>query len=196
MGLRLENTVPGPGSDPVVPGSPVALDFKSDTGSVALGTIRVDLAYSNIVSRPSTLPTEDAQLVKDGATATLASPDRRTPLGPECLPVSGAWLLIDKTSNGFNDLSVYEVSADARTYDSVMGHFTFKRGTWTERGTPFCNLTRIVAPYFAVESGVFNTIATVLLRAGTAPGLGSIVFGGVPTADGQARVGQQELPWA
>lgn len=193
MGLRLENTVPGPSSGPQIPGDPVCLGMRSDTGSVAVGTIRVDLAYTNIISRPNQDPLWDSQLHAEGVTVALASPDRRNPIDGIVSVTAGPSLVLLKAGSSYNEQSVYEVSADTRTYDSVLAHFKFKKGDWTTGTKPYTDVGAIAAPYFGLENGVFNTGAFCFLAAGGETT--SLVFGGVPTADDQPRAGQQELSW-
>lgn len=167
MALRLVNTAPGDSSDPIKPEDHVHLGLKSEALTVQIGYTKVAAALSGLV-HTGLLP-EDAGFEKMDAAVDFVSFERLHPLtgvsASRALSVND--LVITKNSNNNGDLSVYEVSVPhISATQSMLGHFKFRKKTWTPYSPLWTNLSNVVGMVFGVEHGPMNTSATVFLQTG------------------------------
>jgi hypothetical protein len=194
VSLRLVNTLPGDISDPVVPGKPVHLGLKSETLSVDLGLLKVDVATSGLV-HAGLLPGSDPGLLKRASWVALETSEHRLPYSGTdvSLATPGGHLTLTKNSNSNFERGVYEVSFPIETRSSVLGFFRILKKSWTLFTPDWFNLSSMAGVYLGLEVGTFNTAAFLGLRG---VGAGSIVVGGPLASLNSARPGQVEFPFA
>lgn len=190
MATRLVNTEPGDGPEPIKPGQPIHLGFKSEALEVQLGTALVDVAYSGLTHVENKLPEQNAELGKAGMVLSLETSERRRPLTGEISRsiVSGSFQMV-KTTGSLGELAVYEMKMPVKKGNSLLAHFKIrKKDAWTPQSPDWTNLTNVVGPFLGLEHSTFNTGAFVFLRDDGVDG--TIVLGGPLSAFGAARPGQ------
>lgn len=192
MALRLVNTAPGDVTDPVKPGQAAHMGLKSESLSVQIATLNVDMAFSSAIHN-SLLPENDLGLSKIGVTTAFETSERRRVIASNATrSLSSGSLVITKTTNGLDEAGIYELKLPVANTNSLLGYFKFrKKSAWVQHNPDWCNLTNMVGMYFGVEHGGLNTAAYAFLRNNGSGG--SIVFGGPLQSLSTARPGQIEL---
>ncbi len=196
MGLRLVNTAPGEVTDPVKPGQTIHMGLRSETLSVQLATLNLDVGVSSFI-HGGVLPEADSSLSNIGVTTAFETSERRRPQAASATKIiSSGSLVLTKTTNGLDEAGIYELSIPIGATSSLLGHFKFRKKTaWTVTANPdWCPLTNMTGMYFGVEHGGFNTAAYAFLRKS---GTGVIPFSGPLQSYSTARPGliQYAYPW-
>ena len=196
MGLHLVNTAPGDVVDPVKPGQTIHMGLRSDTLSVQLGTLNLDVGVSSFL-HGGVLPENDSNLTRIGVTTAFETSERRRPqTATATKAISSGNLVITKTTNSLSEAGIYELTIPIVPTNSLLGHFKFrKKSAWTTNSPDWCNLTNMTGMYFGVEHGGFNTAAYAFLRDNG--GTGSLVLAGPLQSFSTARPGQTQFayPW-
>lgn len=192
MALRLVNTAPGDVTSPVKPGQSIYMGLKSETLSTQIASLNVGIGLTNC-QHHGAIPTADTSLSAIGASVALETSERRRPVSASAgISLSSGNLLITKTTNGADELSVYEITIPTQNTTSLLGYFKFrKKNAWALFNPDWCNLTNLAGMYFGLEHGGLNTAAYAFLRNNGSGG--SVVFGGPLQSLNTARPGQLEL---
>lgn len=192
MALRLVNTSPGTSPTPLKPERPIQVGMRSETSTIAPGTIRVSMGMSSLAHK-GVLPENEQSYVDKGAYVSIETSERRRPsVGYVGRVITSGNLTLTKGSNSDNDSGIYEFKMPIKTGSPVLGYFKFRvKTSWTLFSPDWCNLSNMTGMYFGLEHGNFNNACYAFLRKNVPTG--TLVIGGPLQSYLSARPGQAEL---